>query len=346
MPLLHKTVDAERAHYYAVKMAKFNFLSSSNMTRKEYPELECDIFGKHFYNPIGIAAGFDKNGEAIEGLRQSGLGFIEIGSVTPLPQPGNDRPRVFRLVEDKALINRYGFNIKSAGSTVPLGINLGKNKTSTNAANDYEIGVNYLAQNCDYLVINVSSPNTPGLRALQSKKELEKIMKTVSSSLARAVPCEQDRPKMLLKITSDLIESELKDIAQLCLDKRNGIDGLIISNTTIQRPSCLASDPSVVQQTGGLSGEPLKEMSTECIRRMHKLTSGKLPIIGCGGVSSGRDAYEKILAGASLVQFYTALVYQGFPVIGRIKRELTECLHKDGFTNVQQAVGKANQINK
>ncbi|KAI1701099.1 dihydroorotate dehydrogenase domain-containing protein [Ditylenchus destructor] len=353
MPLIHRFVDPEKSHRWAVKMAKYGLLTNSARTLKEYPELRCNVFDIEFKNPIGLAAGFDKNGEAIEGLGETGLGFIEIGSVTPLPQYGNDKPRVFRIEEDKAVINRYGFNNDGGGLVsnrvkkahknlkLPLGVNLGKNKDTIDAEHDYEIGVNYLAQDCEYLVINVSSPNTPGLRSLQSRNALEKLMRTVKTAVKRAVPRSEDRPNVLLKITVDLSENEKRDIAKLCLDSESGIDGLIISNTTIQRPETLKC-----KESGGLSGEPLKKISTECIAEMYRLTQGRIPIIGCGGVSTGRDAYEKIRAGASLVQFYTALVYQGFPVIGRIKRELAECLRQDGFTSVQQAVGIDVKLNE
>ena len=196
MPLIHKFTDAETAHNWAVKMAKYGILISSKMTRKEYPELQCTVFGRDFKNPIGIAAGFDKNGEAIKNLQKTGLGFVEIGSVTPLPQPGNEKPRVFRLLEDQAIINRYGFNSDGIGEVsgrvrksfdpncgVLLGVNLGKNKTTENALRDYEHGVEHFSSftNCDYLVLNISSPNTPGLRALQSKDELIKILQAVKN---------------------------------------------------------------------------------------------------------------------------------------------------------------------
>ena len=353
MPLIHKFTDAETAHNWAVKMAKYGILISSKMTRKEYPELQCTVFGRDFKNPIGIAAGFDKNGEAIKNLQKTGLGFVEIGSVVPLPQKGNEKPRIFRLLEDQAIINRYGFNSDGIGvvserarksydpdSPVLLGINIGKNKTSSDAVSDYELGVNYLSSYCDYLVINVSSPNTPGLRALQSKNELIKILKAAKSTLASKSANQKNPPpppKILLKIAPDLSGDELKDIAKLVLDVKNGVDGLIISNTTISRSNNLISENR--EEIGGLSGKPLRELSNQCISDMYRLTQGKIPIIGCGGVSSGEDAYEKIRLGASLIQFYSGLVYQGFPITGRIKRELVACLKRDGFTNIQQAIG-------
>ncbi|KAI6207289.1 Dihydroorotate dehydrogenase [Aphelenchoides fujianensis] len=352
MPGVQTFVDAETGHKLAVKMAAYGLTPRFGANHKPYDSLKCDFLGMRLNNPIGIAAGFDKNGEAIRGLESSGFGFVEIGSVTPLPQEGNPKPRVFRLLEDRALINRYGFNnhgvgpiserVKrdhrtAAGASTPLGVNLGKNKDTQSPDADYEIGVNYFANHCDYLVINVSSPNTPGLRALQSKAELEKICETVRKALDRVIHDRPARPKVLLKITSDLSTADRQDVARVVLDKRNGVDGLIISNTTIERPSTLQSEHKA--ESGGLSGPPLRDPSTKCIAEMYKLTSGQVPIVGCGGIESGADAYEKIRAGASVVQLYTALVYQGWPVIGRIKRELNDRLYQDGFTTVTAAIG-------
>ena len=218
-----------------------------------------------------------------------------------------------------------------------LGVNLGKNKTTENALRDYEHGVEHFSSftNCDYLVLNISSPNTPGLRALQSKDELIKILQAVKNIiLLKSV---EQRAKILLKISPDLSDVELKDIAKVSLDSKNAVDGLIISNTTISRSNNLISENR--EEIGGLSGKPLRELSNQCISDMYRLTQGKIPIIGCGGVSSGEDAYEKIRLGASLIQFYSGLVYQGFPITGRIKRELVSCLRRDGFTNIQQAIG-------
>uniref|UniRef100_A0A9J2P763 Dihydroorotate dehydrogenase (quinone), mitochondrial n=2 Tax=Ascaris TaxID=6251 RepID=A0A9J2P763_ASCLU len=417
MPLVHRFTNAETAHRWGIVLAKYGLTPPFGYNRVEYPELETTVFGKKFRNPVGLAAGFDKDGEAIDGLRRSGFGFIEIGSVTPLPQAGNPKPRLFRLLEDESsgiplivpgrhgnpelteagtvsrisgessdlgiqeapllralrregIINRYGFNSAGVGvvyarvkktfqadADVHLGVNLGKNKASEDARLDYEIGVNYFGAYSDYLVVNVSSPNTPGLRGLQNKAELQSVSSVHCISLSAlllhqlfyfifqlltVVKAAADRisgkkPVVLLKISPDLIESEKKEIAKVVMDKRYGIDGMIVSNTTISRPVDLRSKHS--HEDGGLSGKPLKELSTQCVRDMYRLTSGKVPIIGCGGISSGADAYAKIRAGASLVQLYTALVYQGFPVIGKVKRELAELLRRDGYSNVSEAVG-------
>ncbi|XP_041339675.1 dihydroorotate dehydrogenase (quinone), mitochondrial isoform X2 [Pyrgilauda ruficollis] len=274
---------------------------------------EVRVLGQRFRNPLGLAAGFDKQCEAVDGLYKMGFGFVEVGTVTPKPQEGNPKPRVFRLAEDEAVINRYGFNshghvaverrlrarqekqIRLTGAGMPLGVNLGKNKSSTDAAADYVAGVRTLGPLADYLVVNVSSPNTPGLRDLQGKAELRDLLSKL------------------------------------------GVDGLIVSNTTVSRPSSLRSRQRT--EPGGLSGKPLRELSTQTIREMYALTQGRVPIIGVGGVSSGQDALEKIRAGASLVQLYTALVYHGPPVVGAVKRELEELLREQGFKNVMEAVG-------
>lgn len=299
-------------------------------------------------NPIGLAAGFDKNAEAVAGLDEMGFGFIEVGSVTPEPQPGNDKPRCFRLAEDNGIINRYGFNsdgmakvqerlknLRLDGSFKGvLGVNLGKNKTSENPIEDYKKGIDALGPYCDYLVINISSPNTPGLRSMQNKRELEDLLRACvdqRNKLLKPVP-------LVLKISPDLNESELKDIANVVQKKGTKVDALIVSNTTISRPESLISGHS--QEVGGLSGAPVKDLSTKVISQMFKLTKGAVPIIGVGGIGSGQDAYEKILAGASAVQIYTAIVFQGPPVVSRIKRELSELLQNDNFSSVRDAVGK------
>ncbi|WKX90703.1 hypothetical protein Q1695_009504 [Nippostrongylus brasiliensis] len=356
MPLIHRHIDGETSHRCALRAAALGILPRFSQNRREYPELECEFLGKHLKNPIGLAAGFDKNGEAIRQLAElSGFGLIEIGTVTPIPQQGNPRPRIFRLPEDEAIINRYGFNNDGVGRVqqrvkaarvnwtdglAMLGVNIGKNQLCDEAKLDYEIGVTYFAAYSDYIVINVSSPNTSGLRALQKQSELKKLLAYVKQTLdVMKLDC---RPKVLLKIAPDLTEREKKDIAEVTMDSKYGVDGLIVSNTTVTRPATLHNENR--NEKGGLSGAPLRQLSTDCVRQMYKFTQGRVPIVGSGGVFSGADAYEKIRAGASVVQLYSAIVYHGFPVVGKIKRELAELLRKDGFTNISQAVGADHRI--
>jgi dihydroorotate dehydrogenase len=305
------------------------------------------VLGLTFVNPIGLAAGFDKNGAVVRPMLDLGFGFVEVGTVTPLPQPGNPRPRLFRLTGDRAVINRMGFNNEGAAAMAArlqarvsrgpgaargiLGINLGKNKEQADAAADYVAGVAALGALAEYLVINVSSPNTPGLRALQERTRLEELIARVLAArdaLAR-------RPPLLLKIAPDLLEEERADIAAVALD--SGLDGLVVSNTTVARPAGL--DPRHAGEAGGLSGKPLFEASTAVLRDMYRRTEGRLPIIGVGGIASGADAYAKIRAGASLVQLYSALVFEGPGLVRRIKNELAALLMRDGFASVGAAVG-------
>ncbi|XP_014115995.1 PREDICTED: dihydroorotate dehydrogenase (quinone), mitochondrial isoform X3 [Pseudopodoces humilis] len=334
MPAL-RALPPEAAHGLALRVAALGLLPP---TRPDGPALEVRVLGQRFRNPLGLAAGFDKQCEAVDGLYKMGFGFVEVGTVTPKPQEGNPKPRVFRLVEDEAVINRYGFNshghvaverrlrarqetqIRLTGAGMPLGVNLGKNKSSTDAAADYVAGVRTLGPLADYLVVNVSSPNTPGLRDLQGKAELRELLSKVLVE-RNLLPCKR-KPAVLVKIAPDLTTQDKQDIASVVCEL--GVDGLIVSNTTVSRPSSLRSRQRM--EPGGLSGKPLRELSTHTIREMYALTQGRVPIIGVGGVSSGRDALEKIRAGASLVQLYTALVYHGPPVVGAVKRELEELL--------------------
>nr|CAG4647175.1 EOG090X08P9 [Megafenestra aurita]SVE92478.1 EOG090X08P9 [Megafenestra aurita] len=348
MPFTRR-LDPETSHKLAV------FAMKHRLIRKEAkpdPEtLATKLWGLSFSNPVGLAAGFDKQAEAMQGLHRTGFGFVEIGSVTPEPQEGNTKPRVFRLNEDNALINRYGFNsegheavysrVKVEGerqNRAIIGVNLGKNKLSENAAEDYVAGVKKFGDIADYLVINVSSPNTPGLRGLQQKVELESLISRVVEA-RNSLTCSK-LPPVLLKIAPDLSLEEKEDIASVVLKEKCRVDGLIVCNTTVSRPSNLKSDSK--NESGGLSGEPLKDISTQCIKDIYRLTRGQVPIVGVGGVASGQDAYDKVLAGASLVQLYTSFAFQGPPVVRRIKRELDEILRLNGYQNVTEAVGKSS----
>jgi dihydroorotate dehydrogenase len=303
------------------------------------------LWGRSFPNPIGLAAGFDKDARAADALLGLGFGLVEVGSVTPRPQPGNPRPRLFRLPEDGAVINRMGFNsegLRAAAARLTarhgrpgiVGANLGKNRDSADPIADYEMGVATLAPVVDYLVVNISSPNTPGLRDLQRKSEATRLVEHLLAARAKAVP--RNPPPLLLKIAPDLTPGDRDDLAALALS--GGIDGLVIANTTVARPELQSRH---APEPGGLSGKPLFQPSTQLLAEMYEKTGGKVPLIGVGGISSGRDAYEKIRAGASLVQLYTALIYEGPPLIRRIKRELIALLRRDGFLSVAAAVGSA-----
>ncbi|EPB78871.1 dihydroorotate oxidase [Ancylostoma ceylanicum] len=338
MPLINHYCDEEASHDLAVRVAAWGLFPRFGTNRKEYPELNCEFLGKTLKNPIGLAAGFDKNGEAIRSLAElSGFGLVEIGSVTPIPQKGDARPREFRLQEDEGIISRYGFNNDGVGKVqkrvreartewmddfAMFGVNIANNRLTDDAKLDYEIGVNYFAAYSDYIVINVSSPESLNLLSAQKKCELQKLLVYVKHTVDLMKL--QSRPKVLLKIPPDLGENEKKDIAQMVTNPRHGIDALIVSDTTMRRPDLLKSGHSA--QVGGLSGAPLRRISTECIRDMYRFTNGRVPIVGCGGISSGADAYEKIRAGAS------------------VKRELAELLRRDGYTNVSQAVGTDHRV--
>jgi len=346
-PALH-CLPAEFAHTITLHALKRGLVPPQ--PEFSHPSLEVTLWGRTFPNPVGLAAGFDKNAEVFNEMLSLGFGFVETGSVTPKPQPGNPKPRLFRLKTDKAIINRMGFNnlglevyadnLTRTPHKGLVGVNLGKNKDTQDAALDYEIGAKRLAPLADYLVINVSSPNTPGLRALQGRKQLVDLVARTRNALESALPPRIDRkPPLLLKIAPDLADEDLKDIANTCMF--GGLNGLIVSNTTIARPETLQSP--LAQETGGLSGQPLFDSSTTILRRMYALTYGRVPIIGVGGISSGLDAYLKIRAGASLVQLYSALVYQGPGLVTQIKRDLVDLLARDGFTSISQAVGADHQ---
>jgi len=308
------------------------------------PDLSVRLWRRNFPNPVGLAAGFDKDAEVADAMLAFGFGFVEIGTITPRPQKGNPKPRIFRLTEDRAVINRLGFNsagLEAASRRLALrrskggivGANIGKNRDTKDDIGDYVEGVRVLAPLADYLTVNISSPNTPGLRDLQRKSSVTRLIAELLEARTRAAP--RNAPPLLLKIAPDLTPDERSDLAEVALS--SGIDGLIVANTTVARPSSL--DSRLAHEPGGLSGEPLFASSTVLLSEMYRLTSGKIPIIGVGGIASGADAYRKIRAGASLVQLYTALVYHGPGLVQRIKRELFDLLTRDGFTSITAAVG-------
>ncbi len=299
------------------------------------------LWGLDFPNPIGLAAGCDKDARAPDAMIDLGFGFVEIGTVTPRPQSGNPKPRLFRLNEDRAIINRMGFNsggldgvihrLSRRTHTGIVGVNLGKNRDTSDAAKDYEEGILRAVEVADYLVVNVSSPNTPGLRDLQERAALDALLRRLVDARDKS---DFWKP-LLLKIAPDLTSGQRHDIAEVALAAH--IDGLIVSNTTIDRPPGLRSGNA--GEGGGLSGRPLFSASTALLADMYRLTEKKLPLVGVGGVGSAGDAYAKIRAGASLVQLYTALAFDGPALVSRIKVGLAELLRRDGFASVVEAIG-------
>ncbi|MBL4639076.1 MAG: quinone-dependent dihydroorotate dehydrogenase [Kordiimonadaceae bacterium] len=343
-PLLH-ALDAERAHTLTISALKAG-LASLIATGKDPASLHTEVFGLSFSNPIGMAAGFDKNADVITPTHNLGFGFAEAGTVTPEPQVGNEKPRLFRLIEDQAVINRFGFNnnglsyfaqrlqkLKTGGK--PFGANVGANKTSEDKTADYVTGVESLYGLSDYFTVNISSPNTPGLRSLQSKEALSDLVDRVLKARQRKIDEGMPRIPILVKIAPDLMRQDITDIAEIA--RTTDIDGLIVSNTTITRPDSLKSTNR--NQMGGLSGSPLMALATSALSKIYVATEGQVPLIGVGGIATGADAYAKIRAGASLVQLYSALVYQGPALVRHIKADLAACLEKDGFKNVSDAVG-------
>jgi dihydroorotate dehydrogenase len=333
-----RLLPPEPAHHLTVElMARFGFFLPG--PAKDDPRLKISALGLDFPNPLGMAAGFDKDARAYPAMLKLGLGHVECGTVTPRPQPGNPKPRMYRLPEDGAIINRMGFNNEGVAVSAArlarrkagrglVGINIGANKDSTDRIADYRIGFEILAPLADYVAANVSSPNTPGLRGLQAKDELQGLLAALVEARGTM------KKPILLKIAPDLDEAALDDIAETVL--ASGIDGLIVTNTTIDRPPLKSRYAS---ETGGLSGQPLLAPSTRVLAGMRRRVGTRLVLVGVGGVSSGADAYAKIRAGASLVQLYTALVFRGGGLIKTIKRDLLTCLTRDGFACVADAVG-------
>ncbi|QQL50726.1 quinone-dependent dihydroorotate dehydrogenase [Mucilaginibacter ginkgonis] len=338
-PLLFQ-FDPEDVHHFVTRNLKaFNRFPggaalSKAMWQVDDDRLEREVFGLKFKNPVGLAAGFDKNAEYINEMANLGFGFIEIGTVTPLPQPGNEKPRMFRLPADEGLINRMGFNNKgvdmAAGriaiwrksrpasqENIIVGGNIGKNKHTANedAVNDYIKCFDKLFDVVDYFVVNVSSPNTPGLRALQDKKPLTEILMALQKRNLK----DGIRKPVLLKIAPDLTNEQLDDIIDIVAETK--IDGIIATNTTINREG-LKSPGRLVKQTGGLSGKPLTERATQVIGYLHTKSNGSFPIIGAGGIHSAQDAIDKLNAGASLIQLYTGFIYQGPGLIGSINKKI------------------------
>ncbi len=336
-------LDPETAHDLTIKSLKFNYLPSKMFEVEDEQILNIELLGKNFPNPIGLAAGFDKSAEVYNSTLKLGFGFVEIGTVTPLKQLGNPKPRIFRLEDDGALINRLGFNndgvdiirsrIKAEKRKGILGINIGPNKNTKDQKNDFCLGLKNFFDLADYITLNISSPNTDGLRDFheeQKLKDLLLMLNKIKKENKTNIP-------LLIKISPDISDDYIPDITDIAL--KNDISGLILTNTTISHRDKLIN--KFKKEEGGLSGEPLQQISTNIIKKFYKQLNGKIPIIGVGGINSGKSAYEKIIAGASLLQLYTGLVYKGPSLVKNIKKELIQILKEDGLNNIKEAIGKS-----
>ncbi|WP_054958023.1 quinone-dependent dihydroorotate dehydrogenase [Paenibacillus dakarensis] len=352
-PLFFK-MDPEKAHHLVVgglgrtvKVPGTEAVMRGLYGITETPDLAADLFGLHFPTPVGLAAGLDKNGKAVRGFSSIGFGFMEVGTVTPLGQPGNELPRLFRLPSDEALINRMGFNNEGAEALarrlsalkerpIPVAVNIGKNKVTPNeeAHRDYEACIRELYPYGDFFVVNISSPNTPDLRSLQHGSELSSLLDAVMSEMSRQALKHGKQKSILVKIAPDVSDGELEYMVDTIA--RSGVSGIIATNTTLSREGLSHGN---AQESGGLSGKPLRERSTAIISKIYRQTNGSLPIIGSGGIFTAQDAYEKIRAGASLVEIYTALIYEGPEVNRRLHAGLRELLKRDGYAHISEAVG-------
>ena len=335
-------LDPEIAHNLAIKSLKFNFLSSISVQSKSDPMFQTNLFGTKIENPIGLAAGFDKNAEVYNPLFRLGFGFVEVGTITPLKQIGNSKPRIFRLEKDQALINRLGFNnigaekvnsiIRSNQPEGLLGINIGPNKDTKDKINDYLICIRTFHDIADYITINISSPNTENLRDFHDQVKFEKLIIAIEQEMKKL---KSDTP-IVVKISPDILYEEAKKISEVLLNHK--IQAVIISNTTDKNREQLYSLQKY--QKGGLSGKPLESRSNQLINIFYNLLKGKIPIIGVGGVDSGKSAYDKFSAGANFLQLYTGMVYQGPNIVGKIKNELKKILTEKGLNNFKEIIGK------
>ena len=337
-------LDPEIAHSLAIKSLKFNFVPNIIEEHKNNPLFKTKLFNKDLDNPIGMAAGFDKNAEVYNSLFKLGFGFVEVGTITPLKQYGNPKPRVFRLVEDEALINRLGFNNLGAKNIIErinrnnpnglLGINIGPNKDTQEKMSDYIECLKTFNDVADYITINISSPNTENLRSFHNQKKLDELLQTLDKEKKNL----NSKTPIVVKISPDINDQEIEKISEVLLS--NNIEAVIISNTSDSTRNDLKNIQG--HQKGGLSGKPIELKSTELVRKFYKILNGKIKIIGVGGVDSGRSAYEKFIAGANYVQLYTGMVFRGPNIVNMIKKELKELLLKDGVKNFSEIIGKTN----
>jgi len=335
-------IDPETAHSLAIKSLKFNFIPNIIEEDKNNPLFKTKLFNKVLDNPIGMAAGFDKNAEVYNSLFKLGFGFVEVGTITPLKQYGNPKPRVFRLVEDEALINRLGFNNLGAKNIIErinrnnptglLGINIGPNKDTQEKMIDYIECLKTFDGVADYITINISSPNTENLRSFHNQKKLDELLQKLDKEKKNL----NSKTPIVVKISPDINDKEIEKISEVLLS--NNIEAVIISNTSDSTRNDLKNIQG--HQKGGLSGKPIELKSTELVRKFYKILNGKIKIIGVGGVDSGRSAYEKFIAGANYVQLYTGMVFRGPNIVNMIKKELKELLLKDGVKNFSEIIGK------
>ena len=334
-------LDPEKAHSLAIKSLKYNFFPESLFSVQNEEILKTTLFGKEIKNPIGLAAGFDKSAEVYNETFKLGFGFIEIGTVTPKQQYGNEKPRIFRLEKDQALINRLGFNndgseiiSKRIANNVPnglLGINIGPNKNTSDMVNDFLLCAEIFFPLGDYVTINISSPNTKGLREFHKSEHLKELLSKIDDMRKKS----NFNKSFLLKISPDLEDSFIDNIVELVL--QHNIDGLILTNTTNQNRENLLDKKK--NESGGLSGKPLRNLSTELIKKFYTQLKGKIPIIGVGGVDSGKSAFEKLAAGASAIQLYTGMIYKGPTIVKEIKKELIDIMREKNFKNIKEVVG-------
>jgi len=338
-------LDPETAHNLAIKSLKFNFVPNIFDNKDHEKLFETQIFDKAIDNPIGMAAGFDKNAEVYNQLFKLGFGFVEVGTITPLSQYGNSKPRVFRLVEDEALINRLGFNnygaedvlmrIKKNPQTGLLGVNIGPNKDTKNRLEDYLIGLRTFQELADYITINISSPNTENLRDFHNQSKLNKLLKDIEAEKKKL----NSKVPIVIKIAPDINDVDIEKISEVLLD--NNIEAVIISNTSDVTRENLKDIQK--HQKGGLSGKPIEDRSNFLINKFYKNLKNKIKIIGVGGVDSGLSAYKKFLSGADLIQLYTGMVYKGPNIVNLIKNDLSELLLKDGVKNFKEIIGNKNK---
>jgi dihydroorotate dehydrogenase len=342
-PFLHR-LDPEQAHELTLKALEAGLYPRA--LRPEDPRLAIELWGMRFRNPFGLAAGFDKDARVVDALLNMGFAFTEVGTVTPRPQAGNPRPRIFRLLSDRAIINRLGFNSaghaqvyarlarRAAGSGI-VGVNVGANRDAVDRVSDYVAGIRCFSEVAAYLTINVSSPNTPGLRDLQAPTQLDALLDRLAQAREELVAAGKPRRPMVVKLAPDIAEADLPGIVEVLVAR--GVDGVAVGNTTLQRTGL--ADARSGAEPGGLSGRPLFMRSTIVLARVHQLARGGVPLIGIGGIDSGTSAIAKIEAGASLLQLYTGLVYEGPALLSRLKAELTAYLARTGHARIADAVG-------